>query len=174
MTGEMKERVRAWLVAEGRDDSAADAAFREVFQMVPRCEPSPAFSGRLLARLAAMKRAPGWKRWDPRWIRPLTSVGAVLAGLAVLVVVSSMPPPGVSGAVRAWSFALANIAGTLTRTLDIALWMWEVLVSVGSAAQTVVATPWVSVALAVNCAVALIGFFGLRRLLGPREEVLSW
>ncbi len=174
MTAELKDTVCAWLAAEGRDEPAAEAALRDVFRAVPRMDPSPAFAGRVLARLAAAHRAPGRSWWNARWMRPLTAAGAMLVGLAVLAVVSSVPAPGVSGVVRGWSFAVADGARALTRALDIGLWLWAVLVSVGSAARAVVATPWVSAALAVNGIVALVGFFGLRRLLGPREEVLSW
>jgi hypothetical protein len=108
------------------------------------------------------------------WLRPLTAIGLTLSGLAVLGAMMSLPVPGVSSLVHAWSVAVANGARLLTRTLDVGLWVWDVLGTIGLAARAVTATPWICTALGVNCVLAVVGFCGLRRVLGPHEEMVSW
>ena len=174
MGGDLRDLVRQWLAAEGHDDQAADAAFRDVFRAVPHHDPPAAFAEGVLAALQAGRRGRAWFLWDLRLLRPLTAIALTMAGLVVLGVMGSLPVTGMSSFVWAWSSSVADGVRVLTRTMDVGLRVWTVFVTVGTAAQAVVATPWVSGVLVVNGAVALAGFCVLRKVLGPHEEVVSW
>lgn len=175
MARDLLADLRRWLAAEGHDDpSAADSAFHAVFQVVPQYGPSAAFADRVLAAARATRRRPDWSVLNSPWLRPVTGIGLTLAGLAALGVTATYPVPAFTFLVGAWGGAVTHAAVWLSRTLDIGFEVWAVFGRVGAVTQVVIATPWVSVALAGNGILALVAFCGLRRLLGPREEMLSW
>lgn len=138
-----------WLAAEDEGDEAgAEAALGSLFQALPRLEPSPDLSRRVLAETvwavgpSAAEAARGWWR-----------AVAVLAGLAaVTVLAGSAVVPSLVGlldpaALLAGSFealvALAHTIGGWSRTVvhlvDVLPWLGSATLLVASSPQAVVA-----------------------------------
>ena len=174
MSRDPLDDMRRWLTAEAGGDPAADGAFREVFRLLPRVGPSTAFADRALDALRASSSRSGTSLWERVWLRPVTGLCLVLTGLAVLGATSALQIPRVSYLVGTWVTAVTSGASFLGRAFDAGLSVWELCGKLAEAARAVVATPTGSLVIAGNGLLALAAFCGLRRLLSPREEVISW
>jgi hypothetical protein len=166
--------MRRWLTAEAGGDPAADGAFREVFRLLPRVGPSASFADRAVEALRASSPRSGTSLWERVWLRPVTGLCLALTGLAVLGASSALPIPPVSYFVGTWVTAVTSGASFLGRAFDAGLSVWELFGKLAEAARAVAATPAGSLVLAGNGLLALAAFCGLRRLLSPREEMISW
>jgi hypothetical protein len=166
--------LRRWLAAEARDDPAADATFRDVFRVLPRIGPSGAFADRVVAAFRVIVPVRAWSPCERAVLRPVIGLGLVLTGLAVFAVTLTFPIPDLSVLLGAWVATVAGGAAWLSRILGVGVAVWTLCGRLGEAARVVAATPEVAFVLAGNAVVALAAFCGLRRLLSPREELISW
>jgi hypothetical protein len=166
--------VRRWLAAEGHDEPAAEAAFRGVFGLLPRLVPPTAFADRVLRAALIVSPAAAQSLWGHVLLRTAVGLGLVMTGLAVLAATTALPIPQVSFVVGSWASVVAGATAWLGRVLEIGLSVWGLCGKVGDAAVLVAAAPAVTCVLAGNGVLALAAFWGLRRLLRPREEMISW
>lgn len=166
--------LRRWLMAEGHDDPAADAALRGVFAWVPRMAPSADFADRVVAAALSGDLVADAGFWGRAWVRATVALGLVTTGLAVFGATAASPLPDLSSLVRAWVAMIAGGAAWFGRVLEAGLSVWRLCGKLGAAAAMVAATPEVGCVLAANGVLALAAFWGLRRLLHSREEMVSW
>jgi len=168
------DALRRWLVTEGADDSAAaEAAFRQVFRLVPRHEPPAAFADRVAGAARGLRPIRGGTLWDVAWLRPLAGFALLVTGTAALGLFVASPVPDVPFLVSMWAGVVSGVAVRLSQLLDLGLSVWMLCSQVGEAARAVAATPPVRLGLFCNAALALVAICGLRRLLSPREERIS-
>jgi len=174
MTLDPQEHVRRWLAAERQEPpDAADEAFRLVFRLVPRHEPTPALAGRVLAAMQPPRRAPQIPALaDARWLKPLIAASLLLSGLAALALSVPFPLPRVGSFFSAFFSTLASAAVGVSHAVDFGLSVWALLSDVGLALRAAVFTPPIAVALVLNAALAIALLLGLRRLMAPYEETL--
>jgi len=169
------DEARRWLATEGAEDSAAaDAAFRQVFRLVPRHEPPAAFADRVVGTARGLRPIRVGTLWDVVWLRLLVSFALLLTGVAALGLFVASPVPDVPSLVSMWAGVVSRGAVRLRQLLDLGLSVWMMCSQVGEAARAVVATPPVRLGLFLNGALALVAICGLRRLLSPGEEKISW
>jgi hypothetical protein len=166
--------LHRWLTAEGRDDAEADAAFRGMFAWVPRAGPSPGFADRVAQAARVAGLLPVASPWGPVWLRLTVSAGLVMVGLAAFGASVNAPIPDLSSLFGMWIDVVTGGTAWLGRVLEVGLSIWRLCGQLGSAAALVAATPGVGLMLAANGALALAAFLCLRRLLRPREEMVSW
>jgi hypothetical protein len=166
--------LRRWLKAEGHDDRAADAALRGVFAWVPRKAPPADFADRVVGAAVVGGLLTADSPWARAWVRVAVGLGLVMTGLAVFAATVASPRPDLASLVRAWVAAVAGGAAWFGRVLEVGLSIWRLCGKLGVATAMVAATPEVGCMLAANAVLALAACWGLRRLLGPREEMVSW
>jgi hypothetical protein len=166
--------LHRWLTAEGRDDAEADAAFRGMFASVPRARPSPGFADRVVQASRVDGLLPVASPWGHVWLRLTVSAGLVMVGLAVFGASVATPIPDLSFLFGMWIAVVTGGTAWLGRVLEVGLSIWRLGGQLGTAAALVAATPEVSFVLAADGALALVAFLCLRRLLLPREEMVSW
>ena len=174
MSRDPLDDMRRWLTAEAGSDPAADGAFREVFRLLPRVGPSAAFADRTVEALRARRPRLVTSLWERVWLRPVAGLCLALSGLAVLGATAALPIPPLSFMVGTWVTAVTSGASFLGRAFDAGLSVWELFGKLADAARAVAATPAGSLVIAGNGLLALAAFCGLRRLLSPREEMISW
>jgi len=171
MSHEALERLRRWLADEQSGEAdAADEAFRQVFRLVPRVEPTRPLRERVLAAIWAAGGPGGAKREGWLVLRPIVTVSLLLSGLAMLSVSDSLPALPIGSAVNTGVALFAAVSGCVGRAAQAGLAVWRLLSDVGLAARAVVGTPPVGVAVALSAALALASFLGLRRVMTPLEE----
>jgi hypothetical protein len=165
--------IERWLGAERREDEdGADAAFRQVFAVVPRRAPSVGFAARVVRASFRARRPVLDLLAASGWGRGLIAAGLLLAAVAcgwslpalVMAVFSPARVGTFASFVAGMGQAAAGAAGT-------ALGVWLLLIDVGTTLQAAIATPRVASALAACVLVASSSLYGLNRLLAPREEM---
>jgi len=168
------EDVRRWLVAEGAGDSAAaDAAFRQLFRVVPRHGPAAAFADRVMDAARDLQPIGLGALVGSAWFRPLAALALLMTGLAAFGVLIASPVPDVPVLISFWADAVAGAAVRVSRLLNAGWSVWTICGQVADAAQTVAAAPPVRLALVCGAALAVAVLCGLRGLLSPGEEGIS-
>lgn len=165
MQRDPEEAWAAWLAAEqaGAEDRA-DAALHEVLAAVPRREPAPVLTDRLM-RIAAL---------TPRVRHQHRSEQVVAAGLVGLALAMTLAPValiaalalGGAGRMVSW---LARTCVWLADWLDAGVSVWSLLATTGSAVGRAVDSPMGSAALTITLLVASSALLVLNRYL-PAER----
>lgn len=153
-----------WLASEheGQED-AAEAAFAQAFQALPRIEPRADFADRVVSAVWRVERR---RHRAVQWAQGAAALLVMAAGLAIGYAAIDyagawMATTGAAVASRGvvWFMAMAGAGVT---------W-WSVVARVGAGMDTVLATPQNTAALLALELLGMLALWGLRRLL-PSEQ----
>jgi hypothetical protein len=155
---------RRWARAEdeGRDDDA-DAAFRAVFQAVPRVPAGAGFADRVMRAVGQ----DGERR--ARRARALAVCGlaaSAVLGLSLVAALIVYSPRLLLKSLDLAVQATLWIVGAVDRGLDV----WAILAQFGRTAAAIVAAPEVTFALVAVGLVGVVALYGLHRMLGLEQE----
>jgi hypothetical protein len=165
MSREHDRELAAWLAAEaaGRFDEA-DSLFAGVFSRhVPRLEPAPRLSDRVVAAMRSRVGLP-WLAPMPSWLRAATLALVAGGGLAAAWFWSI---PAFDLLRAAWSVVHgAGIVAMVSAVLlDVIVRTWSNAASVGRALSVVATSGTGAVLLVANLGVAVGASMALKRLL---------
>ena len=160
MDPDLERAWRRWAAADREErEGEADAAFRQVFQAVPRLEPGPGFAARVQAARERQARRRAWL------VRSVAAAGG-LTGLAVAVVLLTHGLRLLWAAVDLLVQAAVWMAVALERGADV----WTILAQVGRTAGAMMASPGVALVLILIQLVAMAAFYGLQWALASEKE----
>ncbi len=170
MTRRLERDIDDWLTAEeSGSDEQADRALLRALSAIPRREPGPAFVDRVLCAIGAARGvAPIWRS---AWLRVAVLGGLVATGLAVGLLPALVSFGAVTHLAAGGVFGAWHLIG---RWLAASFLSWDIVQDVGFALRRSLLTPVAIAVLLANVFVAAASLFGLRRLLGAREELVQW
>lgn len=166
-----QDELKRWMEAEGEGRlDEADQLFGALFaQHVPVLAPPSAFADRVAREAFAARASSPWA-W--RSVRLGTGVAAAVMGLVLSVVLTLDPFAVLEVSVGRAAGLLADARAVLQAGLASAVTAWTLAASLGRATLVASSSGLVPFVLVANLLLALVSWYGLTRLLAPREECL--
>lgn len=164
MNPDLLREWRRWVRAEDEArEEVADAAFRAVFQALPRIPAEPGFADRVMrgVQLASERRA---RRARAAVVSAVAA--SAVTGVLLLVAAVAFFPRLLLRSVDLAVEATLWIVSAVDRGLDI----WAILAQFGRAMAAIVAAPEVTLALVAVGLVGVGALYGLHKVFGLEQE----